>query len=50
MLCSYANANHTDSTCCVGVPVMPSVRDHYQAEARFKQSPETKAIVDAKYQ
>ncbi|KAI0213921.1 Inositol 1,4,5-trisphosphate receptor type 3, partial [Lamellibrachia satsuma] len=33
-----------------GVPVMQAVRDHYRAEARFQQSPETKAIVDAKYQ
>ena len=33
-----------------GVPVLQAVRDHYRAEARYKQSPETKAIVDAKYQ
>ena len=36
--------------CDPGVPSLQSVNDHYSTKLRFKQSPETKAIVDAKCQ
>ena len=42
--------NLGDEFCLAGVPQLQSVRDHYSTKLRFKQSPETKAIVDAKCQ
>ena len=40
--------NHGDVFCLAGVSQLQS--DSYSTKLRFKQSPETKAIVDAKCQ